>query len=108
MIELLMSFYQDYVLIKIRGNSIEFGNTAYGSKMATIDNMKLDKSGVCKEFPELKDNPLWREEAIKRFKDKISLMDKEKDIADYLLNDLKKFGYIPLYLQEQGKRRVKL
>ena len=108
MIEIMFRYVQDYVIVKIEGNSILFGNTAYGAMMASIDGMKLSQTGVIKEFPDLKDSPLWREEAIYRFKQKIKDMSGEEEISKYIIEDLKKYGYIPLYKQRAGFRKVKL
>ena len=105
MIEVLMYYGTEIVLIRISGNDVRFGNSSYGAQMATIEGMKLDKHGVLKEFPELKDNPNWRVEAIAKFKDKIREIGNERKIAKYLIEDLKKFGYIPKFIQEAGKRR---
>jgi hypothetical protein len=75
---------------------------------ATIDNLKLDRAGVIKEFPDLKDNESWNLIAKKRFKDKINSFNTEMEKADYIINDLKKFGYKVLYRQRNGFRVEKL
>lgn len=104
MIELMMKFGSEVILVVIRGNSVSFGNTAYGGQMSTIEGLKLDKKGVIKEFPELKDNSNWRSEAIIKFKEKIKSMKGEEEVCNYILEDLKKFGYVPWKKKLQGRR----
>jgi hypothetical protein len=54
---------------------------------------------------DLKESENWREEAIKRFKNKIGDLESEDKIVDYLISDLRKFGYKPYYKQKQGFRK---
>ena len=104
MLEVLFYFGKEIVLITINGKTVMFGNTSFGSRLATIDGLKLNYSGVIKEFPDLKDNPLWREEAIKRFKAHCESLPNEDAIANYVIEDLKKYGYQPKFKQRQGFR----
>ena len=108
MIELMFTFGTEYVLVVIKGHQVTFGNTSYGAQMAAIDRLKLDKAGVIKEFPDLEGHEHWRQEAIKRFKDKIMLLDSEEAIANYIIEDLKKHGYKPYYKQIAGHRKVRI
>lgn len=105
MIEIILEYAGEVILVKIEGHNVTFGNTVYGAQMATIEGLKLSKAGVIKEFPDLKDNVNWRVAAIDRFKNKINLLATEDEIYNYVLNDLKKFGYKPLYRQKKGFRR---
>ena len=50
---------------------MQFGTTTFGAVMTDISGMRLDYDGVIKEFPDLKDKEDWKQEAVKRFKDKI-------------------------------------
>ena len=104
MIQIIFGFGSEKVLITIRDKDIRFGNTSFGSQMTSIDGLSLDYSGVCHEFPDLESHDDWRGEAIKRFKEKIENFDSEDEIADYLIEDLKKFGYIPEQKQKNGWR----
>lgn len=108
MIELMLEFGGDVVIVRINGNKVEFGHSAFGAKLATIDNIKLDYHGVVREFPDLKDNPQWRLEAIGRFKDKIKDYNNEESIYRYILNELTKFGYIPKLRKKNGMRVERL
>ena len=90
------------------GNNCLFKTGQFGGAFAPIDGLKLDKSGTMKEFPDLVGNDDWREEAVKRFKDNIKKMDTEMDKINYIKEDLIKFGYVPMYLQQKGHRVKKL
>ena len=104
MIELIFYYGNEVVLIRIDGKDIEFGNSSYGNKLASIDGLYLDREGTIKEFPDLKDREDWKLEAIKRFKDYIKSLRNEDEISDYLIKELKTKGYIPKYKQKKGFR----
>lgn len=108
MIELIFYFGSEITMIKIEGNNIIFKDSKYGGMETDITGLKLDKKGVFKEFPDLKDKEDWRGEAIKRFKEKINSLQTEEAIAEYLIYDLKKFGYIPKFKRKNGFRREAL
>lgn len=108
MIELIFYFGTDIIMIRIIGHRVTFVNSTFGAIESTIDGLKLSKSGVIKEYPELKDREDWKEEAIRRFKNKIFELNEEEAIAEYIIMDLKKYGYIPKWKQKQGFRRTKI
>jgi len=108
MIDYIFHFGNEVVLVKVDGANVTFGNTTYGAMMAPIDGLKLDKQGVIKEFPELAYAEDWREQAIKRFKWKIKDMTSEKEIGNYIIEDLKRYGYQPYLMQVQGFRPISL
>ena len=105
MISAMFSFGTETILVVVKGNEVTFGNTNFGAQMASITGLKLDRSGVEREFPDLKGNINWHEEAIKRFKDNIKNLNNESKIMDYVINDLRKYGYKPMYKQIQGHRK---
>ena len=104
----LFEFGSEVIEVRIDGNNCLFRTKDYGGAFHPIDNLRLDKSGVVKEFPDLKDNKDWREEAIKRFKEKLTNMKSEKEKMDYVKEDLKKYGYKPIYSQRDGHRPQKI
>jgi hypothetical protein len=104
MISLVFDYLGEKILVVIEGKNIKFGNTAYGAGLASIEGLKLNYAGVCREFPDLEMNPRWREEVIKRFKWKIEELKTEKEIENYIISDLKKYGYIPKKRQVKGFR----
>lgn len=108
MIDMILSLGTEIVLVRVEGHSVMFASSSSGNKFSDISGMKLDKSGVIKEFPDLKDDEQWRQKAIERFKSKIKMMKTEDVIVDYVRDDLKKYGYKPMYKQRAGFRRERL
>jgi hypothetical protein len=107
MIGILFKYANDTVEVRITGTEVIF-RTSQLAQFADIDGIKLDKNGVIKEFPDLKDEKDWQKEARKRFKKKMRDLNDEKERAEYLIKDLTKHGYQPMYLQRQGFRPIKL
>lgn len=108
MIEAIFLFGGDVILVRIREHNVEFGNTAYGAQLATIDGLNLSREGVEKEFPDLIGREDWREEAIRRFKENIKALKGEKAILKYIKEDLGKHGYILKRWKQNGYREVKV
>jgi len=108
MIEVIFEFAGDYVLVRVDGFNCLFRTKQFGGALAPLDALQLDKKGVIKEFPDLKDNEDWKKEAIKRFKENIKKMDNEDQRIKYIIEDLKKFGYKPMYYQKQGYRKMRI
>ena len=106
MIDVIFEFAGTYIMVRVEGTRVTFANTMYGAQMATIDGLKLNEAGTIKEFPDLKDNPSWREIAIERFKDKIKSLENEDERIDYIVKDLSEHGYIPKFKQKAGFRKV--
>ena len=104
MIDTIMQFGTEIVFVRVSGNSISFSTSSQREVMSTIEGMKLDYNGTIKEFPDLKDNDNWRTEAIKRFKVKIKNMKSEDEVNEYIINDLRKFGYAPIKTMKFGSR----
>jgi len=108
MIGALFQFVNEVIEVRIDGFNVLFRNSQTHGGFTTIDGLKLSRSGVIKEFPDLENKENWREEAIKRFKEKIKKFNSEDKRMNYVIEDLKKFGYKPLYLNKQGFRPKKL
>ena len=104
MIHIMFEFLNEKTLIEVNGEKVYFSHESFGNVKTEIDNLKLSKSGVIKEFPDLKDNEEWKQIAIKRFKDKIKQLNNEDERTNYIIEDLKKYGYKPLYKQKKGFR----
>lgn len=107
MIGVIFNFGTETVEVRIDSFNVFF-RTSQFQRFADIDGIKLDKQGVIKEFPELKDREDWQEIGRKKFKEKINKMKNEEEVSKYIIKDLTKFGYQPLYFQKQGFRPVKL
>ena len=105
MIDLIFYFGSEVVFVRVQGTSVYMASGSNGNQMATIDGLQLSKSGVIKEYPDLNTHPNWKQEAIDRFKAKLRQLSSEQAIANYVIEDLKKHGYIPKYKQVAGFRR---
>ena len=105
MIDLIFYLGSEVVFVRVQGHNVLMASGTNGAQMATIDGIKLSKSGVVKEYPDLNSHPNWREEAIGRFKAKLRELSSEDAIANYVIEDLKKHGYIPKYKQIAGHRK---
>jgi hypothetical protein len=108
MIGIIFQFGNEYVEIRINDTNVLFRTIQTGSMFFTIDGLKLDYNGVCKEYPELIDTTDWRDQAIKRFKEKIKQMENEKQRVEYIIQDLTKFGYKAISIQREGFRPQKI
>jgi len=107
MIGIIFVLGSETVEVRIQDSNVYF-RTAQLQQFVDIGGLKLDKAGTIKEFPDLKDNKEWKEEVIKRFKEKIKNMKTETERVKYVIEDLGKHGYVPKYLQKSGYRTVKL
>jgi len=105
MIEILFSFGNEIILVKVDGNDIKFSNSNFGAVETDISGLKLSYEGVIKEFPDLKDNANWKRIVIQRFKAHIKSLKTEEEKASYIVDDLEKHGYIAKYKQKPGFRR---
>jgi len=106
-IGIIFDFGGEPVEVRIDGNNCYFRTLQFGGAFATIEGLKLDYNGVCREHPDLELAKDWREQAITRFKDKLKTFKTEMEKINYIKEDLKKVGYVPLYMQQQGHRVVK-
>ncbi len=107
MIGVIFQFGTEVVEVRVMNENVYF-RTSNSPNFGSIDEMKLDKHGVVKEFPELKDDIEWQRKARAKFKEKIRVLPNEEQRIKYIIEDLSKFGYIPLYIQKQGFRPRKL
>jgi len=108
MIDLIFHQASEVILVRIKGNSVAFGSTMFGAKMADISGLKLDFTGTIREFPDLKEDLEWREKAIIRFKEHIAKLENEDKISDYIIYELRNCGYTPKLKQVAGMRPVKI
>jgi len=108
LIGLIFQLGPEIVEVRVDGTNIQFRNNDSNGMFTTIEGLKLNKVGVIREFPDLKDNENWQNIARERFKEKIKSMNTEMERANYIIEDLKKFGYEPKYRQRQGFRPEKI
>ena len=108
MIGVIFEFNSNNVEVRIDGTNCGFRTGEFGGALVPIDSLKIDRAGSIKEHPDLKDDPEWKEKTIERFKNKIKKLDTEKERMKYIINDLKKYGYVARYMQRPGYRVVKI
>ena len=108
MIGLIFQLGPEIVEVRVDNNNIQFRNNDSNGMFTTIEGLKLNKVGVIKEFPDLKDNEDWQNIARERFKEKIKSMKTEMERANYIIADLQKYGYVPKYRQRKGFRVEKI
>ena len=104
MIYVMFEHFGEKVLVEINGNNIYFSTTQQGPVKAPIDKLKLNYRGCVREFPDLEGCDDWKQQAVKRFKDKIENMSNENEKVNYVIQDLRNHGYIPLFKQRNGFR----
>ena len=108
MINLVFEHMNEKVMIMINGNDVRFGNTAFGAVMADISGLKLSYEGCCREWGDLELRKDWHDEAIRRFKDKIASLKTEDEKANFIVEDLRRSGYVPKLKQKNGFRMERL
>lgn len=106
----IFQFGNDIVEVRIVGVNCWFKTSQYNAAFVPIDSLRLSDVGILKEFPSLRnvEKSKRKEIAIQKFKDKIKELRTEDERMEYIINDLKKFGYKPLYQQKAGWRPKKL
>lgn len=107
MIGVIFQFGTEIIEVRVKDNNVFF-RTSNSINFGDIDGIKLNKSGVIKEFPDLEDKEDWQKQARDRFKEKIRKMETEQEKIKYIIEDLSKWGYKPLYIQKQGHRPVRV
>ena len=108
MIDLLFYYGSETVIVRVIGTNVFFGSSTFGGKLVSLDGLYLDYQSVIKEFPDLKDDKLWKNKAIDRLREHIKNINDEDKIADYIIDELKKKGYIPKLKQKGGFRAISL
>ena len=93
----------DVIEVIIKGNELLFFDISSGL-VTTIQGLKFSKSGVLKQFPDLKNEKEWKQIAMDRLKNHMKNLKTENDKMEYIKKELKDFGYEPLYKQRGGFR----
>ena len=86
--------------------NIMFRDTSSGTT-TTVHGLRLSKSGVIKEHPDLKDDEDWRKKALDRLKEHVKKIKTEDKKMNYIKDELSKHGYTPLFKQRAGWRPQK-
>ena len=104
MIDVIFQFGSKNILVRINGTNCLFMTGQFGGAFAPIDSLQFDYKGVCREFPDLELRSDWKQEAINRFKQKIKELKTEEERINYVVENLKKYGYKKLYEKKSGFR----
>jgi hypothetical protein len=96
----------DIVQVGIEGNNLIFLDISSGT-VTTVEGLQFSKSGVIKEFPDLKDDEEWKKKSIERLKEHMKKIESEMDKLIYVKNELNKFGWEALYYVQKGFRPKK-
>lgn len=107
MIQARVQFGGDVFIMEVQGNSLIFLDLTSGI-MSPIEGLRLNKGGVIKQFPDLENDPEWNKKAIDRFKEHLKAYETERAKILYVLEDLKRHGYTPLFIKEAGRRAEKI
>lgn len=99
------SFAQERNQVVVDGNNLFFIDM--NGMTTTIEGLKIDKIGVVKEFPDLKEDENWKIKAIERLKEHIKKFKTEKEKMYYIKDELIKFGHEPILIQRAGFRPQK-
>lgn len=108
MISTLFQYGSEVIEVRVNQTNCLFRTANTQGGFVPIEGIKLEKAGCIKEHPDLKDNKNWQKETVKRFKEKIKGLDTEKQRMKYIMSDLIKHGYKPMYYQQEGFRPVKI
>lgn len=100
-------FGSERIVIRIIGENVLFVDLQ-NNIMSPIEGLKLNRQGVIKEHPDLKDNPEWKQIAIQRFVDKIKALPSETKRMEWMIKEMKNMGYKPLFQQRAGFRPKKI
>ena len=76
--------------------------------MSPFEGLSLNKLGVIREYPDLKDNPNWKQIAIERFVSKIKSLKDEKERMDFMIKEMKEMQYTPMFMSKNGFRPQKI
>ena len=104
MIGVMFQFGNEFVTVEIKGTELYFRTSEYNSQPAPLDAIQLNRVGVIKEFPDLVGASDWKKKAIERMKMKLKDMASEIERINYVMTDLKAFGYVPYAFQKTGHR----
>jgi len=96
----------DTISVKVEKNNLFFFDVGTG-QVSTLEGLRMSKAGVLKEHPDLKGNIGWKKIATERLKEHVKKIKTEMEKIIYVKNELKKFGYEPLFYAKQGFRTKK-
>lgn len=96
----------ELIEVIVDGENVMFNDVATNT-ISTIEGLQLNKQGVMKQFPDLKDDDNWKRKAVMRFKTHIRKFKTLDARIEYVKEELMKHGYEGLYKQRAGFRPKK-
>lgn len=101
----------DIIEVKIHNQNVMFTTAASNfSEYVPLDALKLSTPGIIKEFPDLEGKPpaVIRQEALKRWKIKLSGLGGEVEIKKYVVKELEMQGFQLIMIKREGFRPQKV
>lgn len=108
MIDIIFHQGSEIIFVRVDNHNVSFATSQFPNKFGSIDGLRLDHEGTIKQFPDLKDHENWREEAIFRFKEHLKEFEKEEEVAEYVIKELKSKGFVPQQKLKHGHRPQKI
>jgi hypothetical protein len=109
--ELTFQLGNEMILVRILNRNITFATAQTNFQhFVPIDCLRLSKDGILKEHPDLKNlsDGKIRQEGLKRFKEHINNLGGEEKIKDYVVEELRKSGYVLKIIKKEGFRPIKV
>jgi hypothetical protein len=103
MIQAAFQLGQTIITAEVNGEGLLFKDITNANIIAP----QFGYNNVIKEFPDLKDDPLWKTKAEQRFIDYFHTIKGEMEKIIYIAQELKKVGYKPMYWMKKGFRTQK-
>ena len=102
----------DLVVLTVAWNKIQkVSKLVNGIPTSTpLEGLRFSPVGIVKEFPDLKGKPFpeMRKTALERFKKHLLSLKSEKEVIDYLKEDLKPHGYNMIMIYKKGFRPIRV
>jgi len=76
------------------------------TQLTTLDGIRFSPAAMVEEHPDLEGKPFneMKDITLIRFREKLLKMNSEKEVVDYIVNDLAKYGYEFYLKQKEGHR----
>lgn len=106
MIKGTMFLGQEVIEVIVRGNELLFFDVSSGM-ISPVEGLRIKKSGVVKQFPDLEEDDEWKQKAIQRLKGHMKEFKTEEQRLNYVKDELLQYGYEPKIVQRAGFRTKK-
>ena len=109
MIGVIFQLGSNYVEFRLDGDNLFVRDSSYGGTLVPFapGTVNLDYDGVLKELPYLKGDSQWKEKACEELKERFKELETDDEKINYIVDEMKKYGYIPRFTQKKGHRPEK-